>query len=121
MASSPKPYPSMRDLKWSPEEKRIARKAFDQALHQEFEAVIRNAKQMASKIERPSDLWKLESYLTRSRKKIDSKYDYRYSVLPLVFGSLIQEGHLHEADLQGLGEDKLRYIRSYLNLAAGLD
>ena len=36
---------------------------------------------MADKIEQPTDLWDLEHYLTESRKKIDRKYDYRYSVL----------------------------------------
>jgi hypothetical protein len=36
---------------------------------------------MAGKIEQPAELWDLESYLTQSRKQIDRKYDYRYSVL----------------------------------------
>jgi hypothetical protein len=29
-------------------------------------------------------------------------YDYRYSVLPLVFGNLIREGRLSEEELHGL-------------------
>ena len=44
----------MRDLKWSPAEKAIARKAFEQALLREFEDVIRKTKEMAAKIEQPS-------------------------------------------------------------------
>jgi hypothetical protein len=35
----------------------------------------------AKMIEQPSDLWELERYLTERRKEIDSRYDYRYSVL----------------------------------------
>lgn len=35
---------------------------------------------MAGKIEQPADLSDLES-LTQSRKQIDRKYDFRYSVL----------------------------------------
>src|SRR5216684_9408509 len=105
-------------LKWSQTEKGIARKAFERALDREFQAVIRTAKEMAGKIEQPTDLWDLESYLTQSRKEIDRKYDYRYSVLTLVFGKLIREGRLREEELHGLAEDKIASIRSYVNLWA---
>jgi len=110
-----------RDLKWSHTEKGIARKAFQRALDREFQAVIRTAKEMAGKIEQPTDLWDLESYLTQSRKEIDRKYDYRYSVLTDVFGKLVREGRLSEEELQGLGEDKLESVRSYARLLAKLD
>jgi hypothetical protein len=126
MASLPDPADqdgntNMRDMKWSHAEKIIARKAFDQALDREFEVVIREAKQMAGRIEQPSDLWELEGYLTRSRKEIDRLYDYRYSVLPLVFGNLIREGRLSEEELHGLADDKLAHIRSYAKLFSRLD
>jgi|SRR5207302_5768650 len=96
MASSPRRadqggYTTTRDLKWSHAEKTIARRVFTRALEREFEVVIREAKEMAGKIEQPSDLWDLESFLTQSRKEIDRKYDYRYSVLTLVFGSLSEK------------------------------
>ncbi len=100
----------IRDLKWSPAEKAIARKAFEQALSREFEAVIRKTKEMAAKIEQPSDLWDLESYLGKRRREIDQQYDYRYSVLPIVFGSLIRKGRITEEELRGLSEDKLNRI-----------
>jgi photoprotection regulator FRP-like protein len=101
----------MRDLHWSHTEKEIARKAFQQALHSEFETIARKVKKMAEKIELPDGLWDLEEFLTKSRQEINRKYDYRYSVLPIVFGVLIREGRLQEEDLRGLGEDKLHYIR----------
>jgi hypothetical protein len=107
--------------RWSRTEKGIAREAFELALDREFRAVIQNAKKMASKIEQPADLWNLEHYLTRSRKKIDRTYDYRYSVLTDVFGRLIREGRLSEDELRGLGEDKLESIRSYAKLLAELE
>jgi Photoprotection regulator fluorescence recovery protein len=109
-------YTRMRELKWSPAEKAIARKAFDRALQRELEAVARKAKQMAGKIKEPSELWELERYLTQRREEIDLKYDHRYSVLPLVFGDLIREGRLTEEELHGLAEDKLGYIRGYAKL-----
>jgi hypothetical protein len=126
VASLPNPanqdgYTTVRDLKWSHAEKIIARKAFNQALEREFEMVISEAKQMAAKIEQPSDLWELEGYLTHSRKEIDRRYDYRYSMLIFVFGNLVREGRLSEEELHGLAEDKLAHIRSYATLFSRLD
>jgi hypothetical protein len=60
---------AMRDLKWSPAEKAIARKAFDQALGRELEAVILEAKSKAAKIREPSGLWELEQYLTHAARR----------------------------------------------------
>ncbi len=100
----------MHDLKWSPAEKAIARKAFEQALLREFEAVIRKTKELAAKIQQPSDLWELESYLGKRRREIDQQFDYRYSVLPIVFGVLIRKGRLSEEALRGLSDDKLNWI-----------
>ena len=111
----------IRHLKWSHAEKQIARKAFELALDREFQSVIQRAKDMASKIEPPADLWELEHYLTQSRKKIDRTFDYRYSVLIDVFGRLIRERRLSEKELQGLGQEKLKSIRSYAKFLAELD
>jgi hypothetical protein len=47
---------NQHDLTWSRSEKAIARKAFDAALKRELHEVIQEAKQMASRIQRPSDL-----------------------------------------------------------------
>jgi hypothetical protein len=112
-SEAPAPYAAMRDLKWSRAEKLIARKAFDRALQLEFETLIRDTKEIAGKIDQPSDLWELERYLSQRRKEIDRLYDYRYSVLPSVFGGLIRKGRLREQELHGLAEDKLRCIRSH--------
>jgi Photoprotection regulator fluorescence recovery protein len=109
-------YVDMRSLRWSPSEKAIARKAFNLALTRELEGVMSEAKHRAARMNAASDLWDLEQYLYERRKEIDQKYDYRYSVLPIVFGALIREGRLTEQDLQGLGEDKLRFIRAYVEL-----
>lgn len=101
---------AIRDLKWTPKEKAIARKAFNLALGRGLEATIREVKDRAAKIEEPSGLWDLEEYLTQHRKAIDYKYDYRYSVLPLVFAVLLREGRLSKDDLHGLGQDKIDSI-----------
>ena len=100
-------YTVIRDMRWSPLEKIIARQAFDRALQKEFEVVIREAKRRAAEIQQPSDLWNLER-----RKEIDTRYDYRYSVLPFVFADLISTRRLAEEDLRGLSEEKLAHIRA---------
>jgi hypothetical protein len=106
-------YATMRGLKWSPQGKVIARRAFDRALQQELDAVIESTKRMAAKIGHVSEVWKLERYLTQLRKEIDRKYQYKYSTLVFLFADLIREGKLNAEELQGLAEDKLRYIRHY--------
>jgi hypothetical protein len=101
----------MGDLKWSPAEKVIARKAFHLALGRELQSVILEAKSKAAKIQEPSGLWELEQYLTQRRNDIDRMYDYRYSVLPLVLANLLSSGRLVEDELHGLREDKLDCIK----------
>jgi hypothetical protein len=109
-------YEAAQNLKWSAAEKAAARKAFDRALQRELEAVMAGAKKRAEKIQQPSDLWDLESYLTQRRTKIDRQFDYRYSVLIFVSGDLIRQGKLSEQELQGLSQDKLASIRHYAEL-----
>jgi Photoprotection regulator fluorescence recovery protein len=58
-----------------------------------------------------TQLWELEEYLSESREKINGKYDYRYSTLPIVFGQLLREGRISIDELRGLGDDKVAYIR----------
>ena len=106
-------YSRMCDLHWSSREKAIARRAFDRALHRELEATIREAKQMAARIKEPDELWELERYLTRRRKEIDAKYEFKYSVLLLVLADLVREGRINPDELHGLGEDKLRIISDH--------
>ena len=114
-------YPYQNEPMWSRSEKAIARKAFDAALKRELHEVIQEAKQMASQIQQPSDLWDLEHYLTERRKEIDRKYDYRYSQLTHVFGKLLQERRLGEEELRGLRENKLKSIRSFAKFLAEMD
>lgn len=109
-------FDAMRDLNWSPTEKAVARKAFDLALKRELESVMIEAKKRAAKVQSPSDLWELEHYLTERRTQVDRQCEYKYSVLILVFGNLIQQGRLTEQELQGLSQDKLDAIRRYVDL-----
>jgi hypothetical protein len=115
MRDAPAPSTDIRDLHWSPAEKAVARKAFDAALQRELDAVVREAKARAARIRQPSELWELERYLTERKKEIDEEFDYRYSVLPLVFARLLRQGLLKEEELRGLNEDKMFCIRQIAN------
>ena len=111
-------YASASDMTWSRSEKAIARKVFDAVLKRELHELMQEAKEIASQIKQPSELWDLQEYLTQRRKEIDSKYDYRYSHLTQVFGRLLYETRVGEEELRGLSQDKLKTIRSFAKFLA---
>src|SRR5579872_6463869 len=113
MASAHTPAAApMREWRWSPQEKTVARRAFDLAFRRELESAMREAKNRAARITEASDLWELERWLGERRRQIDGTFDYRYSVLPRVFAGLRRAGQISEDDLNGLASDKLDEIRS---------
>ncbi|QEE28154.1 hypothetical protein FTW19_09195 [Terriglobus albidus] len=101
----------MRDWRWSQAEKIAARRAFEQALHQDLDTVMRTAKERIAQITKPAELWDIEDWLGDQRRRIDRDYDYRYSVLPIVFAGMIRSGRLTENDLHGIDPAKLDIIR----------
>ena len=105
-------YTTTRNWKWSPAEKGIARKAFEQALEEELRQIVADFQNEAAAVKDATELWEIESWLARRRKVIDEKYDYRYSVLAIVFGRLLRERRVKESDLQGLAPEKLELIRN---------
>ncbi|HLH49680.1 MAG TPA: hypothetical protein VKV96_10085 [Roseiarcus sp.] len=107
-----------RNVEWSPEEKKIARRAFEAARVETLAKTLAEFKRRASEAATPDDMWAVEKYLRQKRGEIDTAFDYRYSTLLLVFARLIRDGSLDEARLAGLSDDKLKIIRSYLSWAA---
>jgi hypothetical protein len=103
----------MFDTQWTPTERRIARRVYDAALERELAAVLAEFKQRAAAAKAPGDIWDTEEYLTRTRKEIDDKYDYRYSQLEMVFGRLLREGRIEMQELNGLAPDKIEFIRRF--------
>ncbi len=100
----------MHDIKWSNAEKKIAREAFDRAYEQECAELLAKVHEMAASAQGPEDLWAIHNFLDDKRLETDEKYDYRYSVLIIVFSRLVREGRLTLDDLAGLREDKLAKI-----------
>ena len=114
--ATPGTYPYSNEPTWSRSEKAIARKVFDAALKRELHEVMQEARQKANQIKEPAEVWELERWLTKHRKGIDYKYDFRSSRLTRVFGTLLCEGRVTEEELRGLGEDKMKAIRSCAKL-----
>ena len=101
----------MNDLKWSDSEKKLTRRVFEAALQTELSELISDFKLRAASLTEPEEMWALEDHLRAKRIGVDRKYDYRYSQLIGVFGHLLREGRINEAQLVGLSEDKLNGIR----------
>ena len=75
------------------------------------EAVLTKLKERIATADKPADIWLIHDFLTEKIKKIEDKYDYRYSMLILVFARLLKEGWLQEPDLHGIANDKIEKIK----------
>jgi hypothetical protein len=105
----------MYDLKWSRSEKAVAHAAFDAALVREMASIREEAETILRRSADPFDVWDVHDFLAKTRREVDEKYDYRYSVLLLVFARLLREGWLRDEELGGLSADKLEHIQRILD------
>ena len=101
----------MKEYKWSRSEKIVARQAYDRANERECTEILNKVKEMLSEMKEPKEIWEVEDYLDKKRGEIEAKYDYRYSVLIIVFGRLMREGLIEDSDIQGFDQDKIDAIK----------
>jgi hypothetical protein len=101
----------MREFVWSPTEKKVAHAAFDAALARECGAIRREVEAMLKRSSDPKAIWRVHDYLSEKRREIAWKYDFRYSVLVRVFGRLLAEGWVREAELVKLRPEKIEAIK----------
>ena len=101
----------MPELHWSHSEKSVARTAFDAARSREVATIRKEVEAMPQRSDASVEIWRIHDFLSEKRGQIDQKYDYRYSVLISVFGRLLHEEWVSEADLAGLSSEKLQLIR----------
>ena len=106
---------NLHDLKWSTEEKKIAREVFNKAYKNEMRQTQEEVYEKVKRFRKENDVWELHDFLSQKRKEVDEKYDYRYSVLIHVFARLMREGFITEEDLKGLSEDKVLKIKGMLD------
>ncbi|MCW8849184.1 MAG: hypothetical protein OQJ81_04325 [Melioribacteraceae bacterium] len=104
---------NIEEIKWSDTEKKLARSIFEKALNNEMSEIEKVLKEKIEEIKESKDIWEIEHFLTTRRKFIEAKYDYRYSRLLVVFGTLLKEGYLSEADLTVLDEEKQMKIKHF--------
>lgn len=97
--------------KWSTAEKKIARRAFDDALTGEFAELMDELRKRSAKLASPTDTWDMHHYLSNRLHEIERRYDFRYSQLVFVFGRLMREKRLNEHDIEGLAAEKIDAIR----------
>ena len=100
-----------RDETWAPTEKKLARIAFDKAFERQCTAITQEARRMLESKTVPSEIFRVQEYLTEQRRIVDGLYDYRYSQLLGVFGRLLSDGWLREGDLNGLRPQKIAKIK----------
>ncbi len=101
---------------WKDSEKKIARRVFEATLQSELAEIMAKFKSRAASAKDPDDMWEIQTYLADTQRKIESKYDYRYSQLEFVFGRLLREKRISEQDMNGLAEEKLAAIRHIAGL-----
>jgi len=106
----------MEQMKWSGAEKKAARQVFDAALQAELSEMLSAFRARAARAATPEDMWAVAELLIVQRREIELKYDYRYSQLLSVFGRLVREKRIREAELKGLSEEKLSFIRRIASL-----
>ena len=99
------------EVTWTATEKKTARRAFDKAFERHCTTITAEARRMLENVAAPSDIWRVQEYLSEHRKTVDRIYQYRYSDLLLVFSRLMRDGWLTEADLVGLQEQKIARIK----------
>jgi hypothetical protein len=98
---------------WSAAEKKTARKAYDAAFYRQCSSITERAKHMLAASSPPHGIWELHDYLSRERRKVDRRYDFRYSVLISVLAELLRDRWITKADLAGLSEDKIEQIEHW--------
>ena len=101
----------MRYFEWTNTEKILAREAYDRAYERECNKILEKVREMLSSMEDPKEIWKIYDYLRKNRRDMDSKYDYRYLILIIVFGKLMREGHILDSDIDKLSQDKIDAIK----------
>ena len=65
----------MNDLKWSPAEKKTARRAYGVALEATLAKTMTEFKAKAAAATTPSEMWAVEDYLRQQRRELSSMID----------------------------------------------
>jgi len=108
----------MRELHWSPAEKKIAREAYDAGRERVLAETVAAFKMRAAAVSTPEEMWAMRDFLSERGRDLDFLLDYRYSQLSRVLGQMIGRGLLEESAVAGLDEEKCQIIREVAAMVA---
>ncbi len=108
----------MRELQWSPAEKKIARQAYDAGRERVLAETVAAFKAKAAAVGTPGEMWAMQDFLVTREGDLNHLLDYRYSQLPRVLGQMIGRGLLEESAVAGLSEEKREIIREVAAMVA---
>ena len=109
----------MRDFTWSHGEKKVAKRVFEAALEREMSALRGQVEGLLAADSKSEVVWEAHNLLSRRRREIDQKYDYRYSVLIQVLARLVSEDLIDTSELAGLNEEKIGAIETLASFMKG--
>jgi hypothetical protein len=109
----------MEHIPWSPSERHGAREVCERAAEAESQELLAAFRGRAAATRALQKLWLLRRELETSGREFPVKFDYRYSQLLLVFGSLVCDGRVYEGELNALSQEKPAIIRRIASLQAG--
>jgi len=64
----------LSDIQWPQSEKKIARRAFDNAYLRECEDIRKHMESMLHDASDPRDIWRIHDFLGKKRRDTDEKY-----------------------------------------------
>ena len=103
-------------MNWTKAEKELARELFQTIRKREFEKLTLDIQNKSSIIENENDIWNLREFLNEKEKEMDSKYDFRYSVLIDQFIFFINDSLLSLDEISSFSKEKKDKITKNLNL-----
>lgn len=105
-----------RDVKWNQTEKKVARAAFDKGRDSYFQKLYKEIQKKANALSEPKDIWQLQEFIKKKDKETDQLLDFRYGVLPIVLAGMITRKLLSIDELEGLNEEKIEIIETFVTL-----
>lgn len=104
---------SIKNISWSKKDKEAARSLYETAKKRDYQKLILSIRNFSFEID--ENIWELKEFLDAKAKEFDAKYDYRYSMLPLLLALYIEEGLLNINDLEVFSAKIKNHILDTLN------
>lgn len=108
----------IKTVTWSKSDKESARYLFELGKKRDYQKLILSIRNFS--LEMDENIWDLKEFLDAKAKEFDAKYDYRYSMLPILFACYIEEGLLSINDLESFSTQIKNHILDTLKFRASI-